>query len=79
MMTVYPSGCLALAQAVTLEVKQGNSTCIKAELSALLSIPYDTVNGTVGPPLTIPSDHFWQIPPLKGCSHSGCTPYWLSP
>lgn len=33
-------------QAVTLEVTQGNSTCIKAELSALFSITYDTSNST---------------------------------
>ncbi|KAL7405511.1 hypothetical protein ABVT39_002231 [Epinephelus coioides] len=32
-------GCI---QAVTLEVKQGNSTCIKAELSASFSITYNT-------------------------------------
>ncbi|XP_068616377.1 lysosome-associated membrane glycoprotein 1a [Brachionichthys hirsutus] len=35
-------GCV---QAVTLEVTEGNSTCIKAELSASFSIPYDTPSG----------------------------------
>lgn len=34
-------------QAVTLEVNQGNSTCIKAELTASFSITYNTSNGTV--------------------------------
>eukprot|EP00064_Thunnus_orientalis_P013670 superscaffoldBa00002263_g13710 len=36
-------GCI---QAVTLEVKEGNSTCIKAELSASFSINYNTSNST---------------------------------
>lgn len=36
-------GCI---QAVTLEVKQGNSTCIKAELSASFSITYNTSSST---------------------------------
>lgn len=34
-------------EAVTLEVKEGNSTCIKAELSASLSITYLTSNSSV--------------------------------
>ncbi|XP_039986121.1 lysosome-associated membrane glycoprotein 1a [Xiphias gladius] len=36
-------GCI---QAVTLEVKEGNSTCIKAELSASFSITYNTSSST---------------------------------
>ncbi|XP_030636534.1 lysosome-associated membrane glycoprotein 1a [Chanos chanos] len=40
------TGCLAVVQGVTLEVKDGNSTCIKAELTATFSITYDTSNGT---------------------------------
>ncbi|KAM9860827.1 lysosome-associated membrane glycoprotein 1a [Aulostomus maculatus] len=36
-------GCI---QAVTLEVKNGNSTCIKAEFSALFSITYNTSSST---------------------------------
>ncbi|XP_069381507.1 lysosome-associated membrane glycoprotein 1a [Paralichthys olivaceus] len=36
-------GCI---QAVTLDVKEGNSTCIKAELSASFSITYDTISST---------------------------------
>ncbi|XP_045888439.1 lysosome-associated membrane glycoprotein 1a [Micropterus dolomieu] len=36
-------GCI---QAVTLEVNEGNSTCIKAELSASISITYNTSNST---------------------------------
>ncbi|XP_031701977.1 lysosome-associated membrane glycoprotein 1a [Anarrhichthys ocellatus] len=43
-------GCI---QAVTLEVKEGNSTCIKAELSATFSITYNTssITRTVQVPL----------------------------
>ncbi|XP_033965537.1 lysosome-associated membrane glycoprotein 1a [Pseudochaenichthys georgianus] len=36
-------GCI---QAVTLEVKEGNSTCIKAELSASFSVTYTTSSST---------------------------------
>ncbi|XP_064167450.1 lysosome-associated membrane glycoprotein 1a [Anguilla rostrata] len=39
-------GCVGVAQALTVEVKDGNATCIKAELSALLSIVYTVSNGT---------------------------------
>ncbi|XP_034048723.1 lysosome-associated membrane glycoprotein 1a [Thalassophryne amazonica] len=37
---------LGCTQAVTLEVREGNSTCIKAELSASMSIPYNTSSST---------------------------------
>ncbi|XP_036396323.1 lysosome-associated membrane glycoprotein 1a [Megalops cyprinoides] len=47
-------GCVGLTQAVTLEVKDGNSTCIKAELSAALSIQYTVTNGTQTAILPIP-------------------------
>ncbi|XP_023691088.1 lysosome-associated membrane glycoprotein 1a [Paramormyrops kingsleyae] len=39
-------GHLTSAQIVTLEVKEGNSTCIKAELVARFSVAYNTTNGT---------------------------------
>ncbi|XP_064820016.1 lysosome-associated membrane glycoprotein 1-like [Oncorhynchus masou masou] len=40
-------GCVTVVQSqVTLKVTEGNSTCIKAELSASFSITYDTANGT---------------------------------
>lgn len=38
------TGCI---QAVTLDVNEGNSTCIKADLLASFSITYNTSNGTV--------------------------------
>ncbi|XP_060754653.1 lysosome-associated membrane glycoprotein 1a [Neoarius graeffei] len=39
-------GWLTAAHAVILEVKDGNSTCIKADLSANFTITYPIVNGT---------------------------------
>ncbi|XP_038139864.1 lysosome-associated membrane glycoprotein 1a [Cyprinodon tularosa] len=47
-------GFLDRIQAVTLEVKVGNSTCIKAELSALLSITYTTSNSTSNVSISLP-------------------------
>lgn len=44
LITFSSTGCI---QAVTLEVKEGNSTCIKAELSATFSITYNTSSSTV--------------------------------
>lgn len=45
MLTVFSFiGCI---QAVTLELNEGNSTCIKAELSASFSITYNATNSTV--------------------------------
>ncbi|XP_027137320.1 lysosome-associated membrane glycoprotein 1a [Larimichthys crocea] len=44
-------GCI---QAVTLEVKEGNSTCIKAELSASFSITYNTSNSTRTAQVSLP-------------------------
>lgn len=41
-------------QAVTLEVKAGNSTCIKAELSALFSITYNSSNSTTTVKVPLP-------------------------
>ncbi|XP_073698236.1 lysosome-associated membrane glycoprotein 1a [Garra rufa] len=39
-------GCVFAAHAVTFEVTDGNSTCIKADLNASFSITYNTNNGT---------------------------------
>uniref|UniRef100_A0A8C5BDV7 Lysosome-associated membrane glycoprotein 1 n=1 Tax=Gadus morhua TaxID=8049 RepID=A0A8C5BDV7_GADMO len=36
--------CLGFVRAVTLELREGNSTCIKADLSASFSITYNTTN-----------------------------------
>ncbi|XP_067116103.1 lysosome-associated membrane glycoprotein 1a [Osmerus mordax] len=68
-------GCLTLAQAVTLEVKQGNSTCIKAELSALLTIPYDTVNGTNTAQVSLPNSTTVDVS-ASSCGADGRAP-WL--
>lgn len=48
-------GILGCIQAVTLEVKEGNSTCIKAELSASLFITYNaTSNSTSNASTSLP-------------------------
>ncbi|XP_062865480.1 lysosome-associated membrane glycoprotein 1a [Trichomycterus rosablanca] len=48
-------GLLTVAHAVTLEVKNGNNTCIKAELSANFTIKYNTsTNGTATVQVTLP-------------------------
>lgn len=39
-------GCVFAAHAVTFEVTDGNSTCIKAELNATFRISYNSTNGT---------------------------------
>ncbi|XP_076839447.1 lysosome-associated membrane glycoprotein 1a [Brachyhypopomus gauderio] len=48
-------GWFAVARAVSFEVKGGNSTCIKAQLSANFSITYSVTNGTDSTTLPLPS------------------------
>ncbi|KAK7166849.1 hypothetical protein R3I93_006582 [Phoxinus phoxinus] len=48
-------GCVFVAHAVTFEVTDGNSTCIKAELNASFSISYNTTNGTSEAVFAMPS------------------------
>ncbi|XP_059408310.1 lysosome-associated membrane glycoprotein 1a [Carassius carassius] len=48
-------GCVFAAHAVSFEVTDGNSTCIKAELSANFSISYNTTNGTSVVSFALPS------------------------
>lgn len=61
--TLYIAGFL---QAVTLEVRERNSTCIKAELSAVFSITYNTSSSPVR---TAADTHFplltdsFELPP----------------
>ncbi|XP_070818695.1 lysosome-associated membrane glycoprotein 1a [Chaetodon trifascialis] len=45
---------LGRSQAVTLEVNEGNSTCIKAELSASFAITYNTSNSTRTAQVSLP-------------------------
>uniref|UniRef100_A0A3P8U8M6 Lysosome-associated membrane glycoprotein 1 n=1 Tax=Amphiprion percula TaxID=161767 RepID=A0A3P8U8M6_AMPPE len=45
-------GCI---QAVTLEVREGNSTCIKTELSATFAITYNTSSSTRTAQITLPN------------------------
>ncbi|KAK0142890.1 Lysosome-associated membrane glycoprotein 1 [Merluccius polli] len=46
--------CLGVARAVTLEVREGNSTCIKADLSASFSISYNTSNTSTTVQVNLP-------------------------
>lgn len=47
-------GVLGGVQAVSLEVREGNSTCIKAELSAIFSISYNASGSTRTVPVVLP-------------------------
>ncbi|XP_007554035.1 lysosome-associated membrane glycoprotein 1a [Poecilia formosa] len=70
--------CLAIlgcTQAVTLEVKEGNSTCIKAELSALLFITYTTFNSTSNVSTSLP-DSTSVDAASSSCGAAGRPP-WL--
>ncbi|XP_061597459.1 lysosome-associated membrane glycoprotein 1a [Cololabis saira] len=84
MMKVFqPSTALFIAswavigyiQAVTLEVKEGNSTCIKAELSALISITYSTSNSTGTGRVSLP-DSTSVNATRSSCGTDGGSP-WL--
>ncbi|KAM7424336.1 hypothetical protein PAMA_000601 [Pampus argenteus] len=65
-------GCI---QAVTLEVKDGDSTCIKAELSASFSITYNTLNSTRTATFSLP-DSAAVDTGSSSCGTSGNLP-WL--
>uniref|UniRef100_A0A8C6PDV0 Lysosome-associated membrane glycoprotein 1 n=1 Tax=Nothobranchius furzeri TaxID=105023 RepID=A0A8C6PDV0_NOTFU len=66
---------LCCVQAVTLEVKDGNSTCIKAELSASLSVTYNTSNGTRTVMVSLPNSTLVDTA-KSSCGGSGSAP-WL--
>ncbi|XP_071186990.1 lysosome-associated membrane glycoprotein 1a [Salvelinus alpinus] len=68
-------GCVTVVQSqVTLEVTEGNSTCIKAELSASFSITYDTANGTRT--VTVPLPGSAVVGVASSCGGDGRSP-WL--
>lgn len=66
---------LGRVQAVSLEVKEGNSTCIKAELSASFSITYDTSNSTRTASVPLP-DSATVDSGSSSCGTEGSSP-WL--
>lgn len=66
---------LGCTQAVTLEVREGNSTCIKAELSALFSITYNTTSGTRSAQVSLP-DSATVDTGSSSCGTDGSLP-WL--
>nr|XP_046246662.1 lysosome-associated membrane glycoprotein 1a [Scatophagus argus] len=65
-------GCI---QAVSLEVKEGNSTCIKTELFASFSITYNTSNSTRTVPVSLP-DSATVDAGSSSCGTDGSSP-WL--
>ncbi|XP_075876014.1 lysosome-associated membrane glycoprotein 1a [Nelusetta ayraudi] len=70
--------CFALlgsTQAVSLEVKEGNTTCIRAELSASFSITYNTSSGTSMVDVSLP-DSAAVDPAESSCGTNG-SPSWL--
>lgn len=68
-------GVLGGVQGVTLEVRNGNSTCIKAELSAVFSISYNASGSMRTVPVTLP-DSATVDSSSSSCGTDGSTP-WL--
>ncbi|XP_022623540.1 lysosome-associated membrane glycoprotein 1 [Seriola dumerili] len=66
---------LGRIQAVTLEVNEGNSTCIKAELSASFSITYNTSSSTTTVQVSLP-DSATVDTGSSSCGTDGSSP-WL--
>ncbi|CAM4506640.1 unnamed protein product [Leuciscus chuanchicus] len=65
-------GCVFVAHAVTFEVTDGNSTCIKAELNANFSISYNTTNGTSEAVFAMPSSA--SVGNRSSCGGAGVPP-----
>ncbi|XP_067259101.1 lysosome-associated membrane glycoprotein 1a [Chanodichthys erythropterus] len=68
-------GCVFAAHAVTFEVTEGNSTCIKAELDASFSISYNTTNGTSVAAFALPSSA--AVANGSSCGAAGVPPELL--
>lgn len=68
-------GCVFAAHAVTFEVTEGNSTCIKAELNASFSISYNTTNGTSVTVFALPSSA--AVANGSSCGAAGVPPELL--
>lgn len=68
-------GVLGGVQAVTLEVREGNSTCIKAELSAVFSISYNA-SGSMRTVLVSLPDSATVDSSSSSCGSEGSAP-WL--
>ncbi|XP_074470918.1 lysosome-associated membrane glycoprotein 1a [Sebastes fasciatus] len=64
---------LGCVQAVTLEVNEGNSTCIKAELSASFSITYNTSSATRTVQFSLP-DSTMVDADTSSCGTNGSSP-----
>ncbi|XP_051982427.1 lysosome-associated membrane glycoprotein 1a [Xyrauchen texanus] len=64
--------CLVVAHAVTFEVKEGNTTCIIAELDANFTIAYNTTNGTNSAVFMLPASA--AVGTGSTCGGSGVPP-----
>ncbi|KPP72884.1 lysosomal-associated membrane protein 1 precursor-like [Scleropages formosus] len=71
---LFVLGHQTLAQIVNLEVKDGNSTCIKAELSAQIAVVYSVTNGTRTASMPLPAST--TVGSDSSCGGSSGTP-WL--
>ncbi|CAK6965920.1 lysosome-associated membrane glycoprotein 1a [Scomber scombrus] len=67
---------LGCVQAVTLEVKEGDSTCIEAQLSASFSITYNTSSSTRTVQVPLP-DSATVDPGSSSCGTDGSSLPWL--
>ncbi|KAK1802925.1 hypothetical protein P4O66_021468 [Electrophorus voltai] len=69
-------GWFAVGHAVMFEVKDGNSTCIKAQLSANFSITYPVTNGTNT--VTVPLPSSAKVGSGSSCGGAGVSPELLA-
>ncbi|MFT7808635.1 lysosomal-associated membrane protein 1 precursor-like [Arapaima gigas] len=65
-------GYQSSAEIVNLEVKEGNSTCIKAEFSAQISVVYSVTNGTKTVSMSLPATA--SVSNDSSCGGSGGAP-----
>ncbi|KAF4119183.1 lysosome-associated membrane glycoprotein 1a isoform X2 [Onychostoma macrolepis] len=68
-------GCVFAAHAMTFEVMDGNSTCIKADLNTSFSITYNTTNGTSAARFALPSSA--AVDKGSSCGGAGVPPELL--
>ncbi|KAM9816883.1 lysosome-associated membrane glycoprotein 1a [Neosynchiropus ocellatus] len=74
-LTVMWLALIGCTQAVTLEVREGNTTCIKAELSARFSITYNTSSSTRTVSVALPNSSTVDAG-SSSCGSDGSLP-WL--
>ncbi|KAK2817892.1 hypothetical protein Q7C36_021825 [Tachysurus vachellii] len=73
---LFVLGCLTAVHAVIFEVKNGNSTCIKADISANFTITYPIVNGTSS--VVVPLPVTAVVGNGSSCGEAGVSPDLLA-